>query len=74
MDSIGLDRLPDLRDGLTREERIVLFCIQQIQNELGKQNVPTVMLYGRVIEYMDMSEDELQIILQRLISCHQGQE
>lgn len=59
--------LPDVRDGLTRKERIVLFCIDETQKELGGRNVPTTMLYGRVIEYVDMSVDELQRILQKLI-------
>jgi len=59
--------LPDVRDGLTRKERIVLICIDEAQKELGGRNVPTAMLYGRVIEYIDMSVDELQRILQRLI-------
>ena len=60
------DTIPDVRDGLTRKERIVLFCIDKAQKELGGRNVPTAMLYGRVVEYVDMSENELQRILQRL--------
>ncbi|MGD8571970.1 MAG: hypothetical protein PVH98_05875 [Gammaproteobacteria bacterium] len=62
------DNLPDVRDGLTRKERVVLYCIHQIQNERGGRNVPTAMLYGRVVEHIDMSVDELQSILQRLLS------
>lgn len=54
--------LPDVRDGLSRKERIVLFCIDKIQSELGGRNVPTTMLYGRVLEYVDISADELQLI------------
>lgn len=60
------DYLPDVRDGLTRRERVVLFCLHETQKELGGRNVPTAMLYGRVIEQVDMSVDELQSILQRL--------
>jgi hypothetical protein len=67
-----LDNLPDVRDGLTRKERVVLYCINQIQKELGGRNAPTVMLYGRVVEYVDMSEDELQRILQRLSNYNHG--
>lgn len=59
--------LPDIRDGLTRKERIILHCINIIQNELGGRNVPTAMLYGRVLEYVDISVDEMQLILQKLI-------
>ena len=57
--------LPDVRDGLARKERIVLFCINQIQDELNGRNVPTPMLYGRVLEYTDMSINELQLILRK---------
>ena len=63
------DNIPDVRDGLTRIERIVLYCLHQAQAELGDRNVPTAMLYGRVVEYVDMSEDELQTILQRLMDA-----
>lgn len=58
--------LPDVRDGLSRKERIVLYCIDKTQKELGGRNVSTTMLYGRVLEHVDMSVDELQTILQRL--------
>lgn len=66
------DLLPDVRDGLTRKERIVLYCIHQAQKEFKGRNVPTATLYGRVIEYVDMSEQELQGILQRLSNYNQS--
>ena len=58
MDSI--DKLPEVRDGLNRKERIILYCLDQLQKERGGRNVPTIMLYGRVIEHIDMSMDEFQ--------------
>lgn len=61
-----LDGLPDARDGLTRAERIVLWQLSETQRELGGRSVPTAMLYGRVVEHLDMGVDELQRILQRL--------
>lgn len=61
------DDIPDVRDGLTRKERVVLWQISVLEKELGDRNVPTAMLYGRVVEHVDMSVDELQAILQRLI-------
>lgn len=64
------DHLPDNRDGLTRKERIVLYCLDQLQKELGGRNAPTAMLYGRVVEYIDISEHELQLVLQRLSSLN----
>jgi hypothetical protein len=66
MNQNELDNLPDVRDGLTRKERIVLYCINQLQKERDGRNAPTVMLYGRVLEFVEMSENELQMILQRL--------
>jgi len=65
------DNLPDVRDGLNRRERIVLYCLDQLQKELNGRNVPTVMLYGRVVEHVNISEDELQAILQRLTNYNQ---
>jgi len=61
------DYLPDIRDGLTPRERVVLQCLHELQQERGGRNVPTGMLYGSVVEYVDMSVDEMQSILVRLI-------
>ena len=63
-----LPDFPDVRDGLSKKERIVMFCIAETQKELGGRHVPTAMLYGRVIEHVDLSVDELQQILQRLVN------
>ena len=57
------DDLPDVRDGLTHRERIVLQCLDALQNERGGRYVPTGMLYGSVVKYMDMSIEEMQRIL-----------
>ncbi|HEA52521.1 hypothetical protein LCGC14_1519130 [marine sediment metagenome] len=61
-----LDVIPDARDGLTRTERLILYLVHQNQEERNGRNVPTVMLYGRVLEYVDMSEAELHVYLDRL--------
>lgn len=50
------DNLPDPRDGLSRKERIVLYCIEQIQQERNGRSVPTVMLDGRVVEHVIIHE------------------
>ena len=55
--------LPDVVDGLTRKERIILYCLDQLQKERDGSDVPTAMHYGRVIEYLEMSIDELQAVL-----------
>ena len=71
MNSPELDNFPDVRDGLNRKERVVLYCLYQLQKERGGRNAPTAMLYGRVVEYVDMSENELQLILQRFSNYNQ---
>lgn len=61
------DRIPDVRDGLTRVERVILWQLHETQKELGEgRNVPTAMLYGRVVEHVDLSVEEFQRILSRL--------
>jgi len=72
MISSEFDNLADVRDGLTRKARIVLYCLNQTQNELGGRNVSTAMLYGRVVEHININENELQSILQRLSGYNQG--
>ena len=61
------DYLPDIRDGLTSRERTVLHCLYTLQQERGGRHVPTGMLYGTVVEYVDMSVEEMQRILVRLV-------
>lgn len=63
----SLDRLPDARDGLTRLERIVLHELSRCQRELDGRHVPTAMLYGRVVEHINVSVAEFQAVLTRLI-------
>lgn len=60
------DRIPDVRDGLTRTERIILYVLNETRQELGGRDVPTVMLYGRVVEHVNISEEELHALLNRL--------
>lgn len=58
--------LPDVRDGLNKKERIILYCLHKTQQEFNNRNVPTITLYGRVVEHIDISEEEFQHILSRL--------
>ena len=58
--------MPDVRDGLNRHERIVLYVLRQTQQERGDRNVPTAMLWGRVCEYFYISPEELSGMLARL--------
>jgi len=61
------DYLPDVKDGLNQRERIVLQCLHDLQQERGGSHVPTGMLYGTVVEQVDMSVAEMQRILVRLM-------
>jgi len=63
----NLDNLPDCRDGFSKIERIVFYCLKQIQSERGGRNVPAPMLYGRVLEHINISEEQFQKILQKLM-------
>ncbi len=60
------DYIPDARDGLTRQERIVLRVLHEIQQERRDRNVPTAMVWGRVCEHFYISPDELSSMLVRL--------
>ena len=61
--------VPDVRDGLTRAERIVLWQMDELQAEYPNRSVPTAALYGRVVEHVSLSEPEFLRILQRLIGA-----
>ncbi len=60
------DALPDVRDGLTRQERVVLWVLHETQKERGGRNVPTALLWGRVGEHFYISPDDLSAMLARL--------
>ncbi|MGA2778888.1 MAG: hypothetical protein ABSF94_15135 [Steroidobacteraceae bacterium] len=64
--NLNISWLPDVRDGLTREERVVLYVLHQTQLERGGRNVPTAMLWGRVCEYFYISPADLSGMLARL--------
>ncbi len=58
---------PDARDGLTRLERIILWQLSEAQKERPEGYVPTAMIYGRVLERIDVSTDEFTRTLQKLM-------
>lgn len=60
------DRIPDVRDGLTRAERVVLYVLNETQKERGGRNAPTAMLWGRVCEHFYISPEDLSLMLARL--------
>jgi hypothetical protein len=65
-DSHTSDELPDVRDGLTRTERAVLQVLQEAKAEYGERRVPAALLYGRVVEYVNIGPEEFQRVLARL--------
>ncbi|HET6339834.1 MAG TPA: hypothetical protein VFG30_41780 [Polyangiales bacterium] len=60
------DDLPDVRDGLTRVERIILTELRKAQEEFGDRHVPVPLLYGRVVESVNIDMREFQSVLARL--------
>lgn len=58
--------IPDIRDGLNRLQRIVVLELHKARVELGRELVPTALLYGRVVEHVPISEQQLQEILRSL--------
>jgi hypothetical protein len=62
-----MDLIPDVRDGLTRVERVVLCCLAECEREKKGRMVSTAMLYGRVVEHVNLSVPQFQRILQRLV-------
>jgi hypothetical protein len=59
------DDIPDVRDGLTRVERVILWVMQQARAEFGDRYVSTALLYGRVVEHIDIDREEFQRTLAR---------
>jgi hypothetical protein len=60
------DDVPDVRDGLTRVERVILLELRKAQEEFGDRHVPAPLLYGRVVETVNIGMREFQSILARL--------
>mgnify|MGYP006287079433 CR=1 FL=1 len=69
------DFVPDVRDGLTRIERGVINCIHELQQENGGRKVPTVLLWGELIDRgYDLTRDDLNKILAKLGAMDKNQE
>ena len=59
--------LPDVRDGLTHRERIVLWCLHELRMEHGDGQIPTGMLYGSVFEHVNMTVGDMKSTLVRFV-------
>lgn len=58
--------IPDVRDGLTELERVVLFELYDLRKEYGERFIPTILLWGRVVEKLDCSQSDVQRVLTSL--------
>ena len=52
--------IPDVRDGLTEVERTILVVLHDARKEFGDRMIPMALLYGRVVELLDLSWEEFQ--------------
>ncbi|MEY3012951.1 MAG: hypothetical protein RIT45_1686 [Pseudomonadota bacterium] len=65
------DHLPDVRDGLTRIERLVLYEMHLAQEEFPGRTVPTALLYGRLTERgLRLTPEQFSRLLARLGARH----
>ena len=64
--------IPDVRDGLTEVERTILLVLHEARKEFnivgdaGDRMISTALLYGRVVERLDMSWEEFQQALKKV--------
>lgn len=49
-----------MRDGLTEVERTILVVLHDARKEFGDRMIPMALLYGRVVELLDLSWEEFQ--------------
>ncbi len=59
--------IPDARDGLTRLQRIILWQLREAEKERPGHAVSTALLYGRVVEHIDVSIQEFQRVLAQMV-------
>jgi hypothetical protein len=62
----SFNKISDVRDGLTREERVVLYVLHETQKERGDRYVAMAMLWGRVCEHFYISPEDLSLMLARM--------
>ena len=59
--------LPDVRDGLSHRERIMLWCLFELRKEHGDRRIAAGLLYGSVVQHVDMSVEDMKSILLRSV-------
>ncbi len=55
--------IPDVRDGLTQLERTILFVLYRLRDEYGDRHIPTALVFGRVVELLDVSTEQFTLAL-----------
>lgn len=50
--------IPDVRDGLTELERVILTVLYELRKEYGNRHIPMILVYGRVVEMLDASHED----------------
>jgi len=48
---------------------VILWQLHELQRETGRDSIPTPMLYGRVVEHVNVSVQEFQRVLQKLVAA-----
>lgn len=61
-----LETIPDVRDGLIRAEQTTLYVLDETRRQRAGRNVPTVMHHELIVEYVNISEAELHVYVDRL--------
>ena len=47
--------------------RIVLWCLHELQKKQGDGQIPAAMLYGSVVEHVNMTVEDMKSILVRFV-------
>jgi len=58
--------IPDVRDGLNEVERAILAVLHDARKEYGDRMIPIALIYGRVVEILDLSWEEFQRALSKV--------
>ena len=59
--------IPDVRDGLTELERTILVVLHEAKQEFGDRMISSALIYGRVVERLDVSQEEFEHALRRTV-------
>jgi hypothetical protein len=66
--------IPDVRDGLTEVERTLLHVLHEARREYGDRMIPTTLIYGRVVELLDLSWEEFNRAYARTAQLSLGED